>query len=198
MQVQTPLTLVGVKVAHLLEVSQVTGVVTHCPLTQETGAQGLVETQFVQVFGVHPGIGTWTQVPVVILQESAVQGFASSQEIGVEMHPALGSQVAVWHKSIGEQGVAVWLVQVFVAGLQTLLWHLLDGWVVQVTAGFKIHCWALTSQTETVQAFGAGGQTTGTKEQAPVLGLQESVVQGFPSLQKTVWFWMHPLIGSQT
>jgi hypothetical protein len=58
MQVQTPLTLVGVKVAHLLEVSQVTGVVTHCPLTQETGAQGLVETQFVQVFGVHPGIGT--------------------------------------------------------------------------------------------------------------------------------------------
>jgi hypothetical protein len=76
----------------------------------------------------------------VILQESAVQGFASLQEIGVETHPALGSQAAVWHKSIGEQGVAVWLVQVFVAGLQTLLWHLLDGWVVQETAGFKIHC----------------------------------------------------------
>jgi hypothetical protein len=118
----------------------VTGFVTHFPARQVTGLQGSVLTQFVQV---HPGSGVLTQAPVVMLQESWVQGLLSLQLIGVEAHPALGSQVEVWHKSTGGQGVVMVFAHCLVAGLQARLWHLLEGCPVQMTAGLEIHCPAL-------------------------------------------------------
>jgi hypothetical protein len=196
-QTQTPLATVGMKVAHLLVVLQTTGVVMHCPLIQLTGRQGLVETQFVQVVELHPGIGVWTHCPLVALQESIVHALPSSHLIGEKTHPTLGLQAAVWQVSGGVQ--ETWEVdeQVLVVGLQTFCWQRLEGWLAQVIAGLVTHFWATTSQTEMTQGLVEAGQVIGVKLHCPVNGLQVSFVHGFPSLQKTVWFLMHPLIGSQ-